>query len=112
MRTVLLLLFVARLAAQDHARFLAAESCALCHTRIPKPGGAWQDPAGWIGPSHLCKNSMMAHAAQDPYWRAKVAFETALAPAEKAAIEDKCLRCHAPTGSSPCPRLPAWAARA
>jgi len=98
---VILLLFSATLAAQDQARFLPAQNCALCHTRIPKPGGSWQDQAGWIGPSHLWKDSMMAHAALDPYWRAKVAFETALAPAEKAAIEDKCLRCHAPTDQYP-----------
>ncbi len=96
-----LLLFVSTLAAQDHARFLPARDCALCHTRIPKPGGAWQDQAGWIGPSHLWQNSMMAHAAQDPYWRAKIAYEAALAPSEKAVIEDKCLRCHAPADQYP-----------
>jgi hypothetical protein len=98
---VLLLLLTTALAAQDHARFLPAQECALCHTRLPKPGGSWQDQAGWVGPSRLWKNSMMAHAAQDPYWRAKVAFETLLAPAEKAAIEDKCLRCHAPADQYP-----------
>ncbi len=98
---VLLLILTTALAAQDHARFLPAQDCTMCHTRIPKPGGSWQDQAGWVGPSHLWKNSMMAHAAQDPYWRAKVAFETGLAPAEKAAIEDKCLRCHAPADQYP-----------
>ena len=98
---VLFLLFSATLGAQDHSRFLPAQNCALCHTRIPKPGGSWQDQEGWVGPSYLWKDSMMAHAAVDPYWRAKVAFETALAPAEKAAIEDKCLRCHAPADQYP-----------
>ncbi len=95
MRPSLLLFIAATLAAQDSARFLPARNCALCHTRLPDAGGSWQDEAGWVGPSHLWKDSMMAHAAQDPYWRAKVAYETALSPAESGAIEDKCLRCHA-----------------
>jgi hypothetical protein len=40
---------------------------------------------------------MMAHASSDPFWKAKVQEEAALTPVAKAAIEDKCLRCHAPT---------------
>jgi hypothetical protein len=40
--------------------------------------------------------SMMAHAARDPYWRAKVRFETAKTPSLRHEIEDTCLRCHAP----------------
>lgn len=101
MRPIIFLLTVISLAAQEPVRFLPAQACALCHTRIPDAGGSWRDEGGWVGPSHLWKNSMMAHAAQDPYWRAKVAFETALAPAESSAIEDKCLRCHAPTDQYP-----------
>ncbi|MGC4051154.1 MAG: multiheme c-type cytochrome [Paludibaculum sp.] len=64
-------------------------------------GGSWQESADWVGPSYLWKDSMMAHAAQDPYWRAKVAYETSLAPAESTEIEDKCLRCHAPADEYP-----------
>lgn len=96
MRPLLFLLAAMSLATQEPARFLPAQACALCHTRIPNAGGSWRDESGWVGPSHLWKNSMMAYAAQDPYWRAKVAFETALAPSESRSIEDKCLRCHAP----------------
>ena len=44
---------------------------------------------------------MMAHSSADPYWRAKVAFEKALAPERRAAIEDTCLRCHAPGDQYP-----------
>ena len=40
---------------------------------------------------------MMAHSSRDPFWKAKVRDEAALTPAAKAVIEDKCLRCHAPT---------------
>ena len=38
----------------------------------------------------------MAHSARDPYWKAKVRFEASNTPAAAEAIEDKCLRCHAP----------------
>lgn len=43
----------------------------------------------------------MAHAAKDPYWKAKVKFEGDHTPAARAVIEDKCLRCHAPAQQYP-----------
>jgi len=73
----------------------------MCHTRIPKPGASWDRDTGFIGPFHLWQNSMMAHAAVDPYWKAKVAFEVARRPEAKAEIEDHCLRCHAPAQQYP-----------
>lgn len=42
--------------------------------------------------------SMMANAAKDPFWRAKVSHEVLLYPQHKAAIETKCTSCHAPLG--------------
>jgi hypothetical protein len=39
---------------------------------------------------------MMSHAAEDPYWKAKVRFEARLTPSAAPKIEDKCLSCHAP----------------
>lgn len=78
--------------------FLPAEQCALCHTRIPLPGQSWtgESNSGWIGPHALWSGSMMAHASTDPYWRAKVRFESEQPSADRSAIEDFCLRCHAP----------------
>lgn len=67
------------------------------HGRTPprarRSGPAPEQP---IGPAALWRGSMMAHSAVDPYWRAKVRFESANTPAAAAVIEDKCLSCHAP----------------
>ncbi len=49
-----------------------------------------------IGPFSLWSRTMMAHAAVDPYWCAKVRFESRTTPSASAEIEDTCLRCHAP----------------
>lgn len=41
---------------------------------------------------------MMANAAKDPLWQAKVSAEVAANPGLAEAIEDKCTTCHAPMG--------------
>ncbi len=46
---------------------------------------------GWQG-------TMMANAAKDPFWRAKVSHEILVNPGLQVAIEDKCTSCHAPLG--------------
>jgi hypothetical protein len=73
--------------------FVPAPTCALCHARMEAPKGA----SGTIGQFPLWSGSMMAHASRDPYWKAKVRHEVAITPAAGAVIEDKCLRCHAPS---------------
>lgn len=43
--------------------------------------------------------TMMANAAKDPFWRAKVSHELLVAPAQfHGAIQAKCTSCHAPNG--------------
>jgi hypothetical protein len=42
--------------------------------------------------------SMMAEAAEDPYFRAKVVTEIEAFPEHEALIESKCLACHMPMG--------------
>ncbi|MEZ5392788.1 MAG: multiheme c-type cytochrome [Bryobacterales bacterium] len=49
-----------------------------------------------VAPYALWSASMMAHSAVDPYWQAKVRYETAETPAAAAVIENACLSCHAP----------------
>ena len=44
------------------------------------------------------RSTMMANAAKDPFWRAKVSHEVLLYPQHQAAIENKCTACHAPLG--------------
>lgn len=98
-------------------RFVSANLCSACHSQLydigrepsPDPAGMARamrmmhhggppppvDPAS-IAPYALWSASMMAHSATDPYWRAKVRYETAANPSAAAAIEDTCLSCHAP----------------
>jgi len=42
--------------------------------------------------------TLMANAAKDPFWRAKVSHEILLNPGHSTAIQTKCTSCHAPMG--------------
>jgi hypothetical protein len=42
--------------------------------------------------------TMMANSSKDPLWRAKVSHEILVNPGLQSVIEDRCTRCHAPTG--------------
>ncbi|MCP5113422.1 MAG: hypothetical protein GY953_21520, partial [bacterium] len=88
-RFVLPFLIAGAAFAQQQSRFDDLEVCSLCHSQLTDSGRV-------IGPSELWPGSMMAHAARDPYWKAKIRFETATTPALTEVIEDTCLRCHAP----------------
>ena len=107
----LLLLGAGPLVAQGNDPFASVAACAQCHSDLQVPAGAadiagvWTPPRlrdqarpgpAQIGPGALWKSTMMAHASVDPYWRAKVRFESAITPAASSVIEDKCLSCHAP----------------
>ena len=41
---------------------------------------------------------MMANAAIDPFWRAKVSQEILINPAHSVALQTKCTSCHSPQG--------------
>lgn len=115
MRTLMVAVLAAAMplgAQVTSGTFVAAEVCSDCHSRLYAPGVApnWEGmrivhhgeraaavDARSVAPYALWSASMMAHAAKDPYWQAKVKEETALTPAAAAEIEDACLSCHAPT---------------
>jgi hypothetical protein len=70
--------------------FSGSQNCAQCHDGINDANGtdvsivkAWQ-------------GTMMANAATDPFWKAKVATEVKEHPEFKQTIEAKCSRCHTP----------------
>ncbi len=70
--------------------FSGSQNCAQCHDGIKDSSGtdvsivkAWQ-------------GTMMANAATDPLWKAKVATEVKEHPEFKQTIEAKCSRCHTP----------------
>ena len=102
--------------AQDSSLFVSSTICSDCHSRLYPPGVSpnWSemgivhhggmpgviDPKS-VAPFALWSASMMAHSAQDPYWRAKVRAETAGTPAAADLIENACLGCHAPMQQYP-----------
>ncbi len=45
------------------------------------------------------RSSIMANAARDPFWRAKVSHEMLANPAHSLELQDKCTTCHAPAGN-------------
>lgn len=87
------------LLAQTPGAFEPVVACARCHASIAAPAGSGM--TGSIAPLPLWYGSMMAHAARDPYWKAKVRAEAAATPAAAAVIENKCLSCHAPQQQYP-----------
>ena len=70
--------------------FTGSGNCANCHTDLSDSAG--NDVS--IG-SHW-RSTMMANAAKDPIWQAKVASEVSRTPGMKEVIEDKCATCHMP----------------
>ena len=77
------------------AHFSGSQNCADCHNRygsaslLDENGKDLSIEEAWSG-------SMMANAARDPLWRAKVATELKRNPHLSDVINDKCSRCHAP----------------
>ncbi len=80
----------------QHGRFLTSKRCALCHSNAGR-SNAMRDAAGGAqAPFDLWQASSMANAFRDPFFRATLAAEMQHMPDKAAAIEDKCLSCHAP----------------
>jgi hypothetical protein len=71
--------------------FSGSGVCASCHSGLtdeatPTPNDVSND-AHW-------RSTMMANAAKDPLWQAKISSEVDRASHLKQAIEEKCSRCH------------------
>lgn len=96
MRAGLLAVFCAAVLSGQGPSFPGADSCRRCHSQLPAPPGAENAFSPYPSPHTLWSGTMMAHASRDPYWRARVRWEAAQMPEAAAAIEDHCLRCHAP----------------
>jgi hypothetical protein len=78
------------LSAFTTADFSGSGTCTLCHERLSDEAGAD------VSLTTAWRSTMMAHAAKDPVWQAKVSSEVARLPALKAVIEEKCVTCHMP----------------
>ncbi len=78
------------LSAFETADFSGPGTCALCHEGLTDQAGADVSlTTDW-------RSTMMANAAKDPVWQAKVSSEVARFPELQAVIEKKCITCHMP----------------
>ncbi len=73
--------------------FAGSGACATCHNSMVN---SLNEP---IGIADDWRSTMMANAAKDPLWQAKVSHETLVNPAHKDALETVCTKCHAPVGN-------------
>ncbi|HBY59613.1 MAG TPA: hypothetical protein DEH78_07300, partial [Solibacterales bacterium] len=90
-------LFGVPYASAQPVRFPSSNNCAMCHGRLSPPeNAAWKEGPS-IAPYALWRDSMMAKAATDPYFLARVRYESQRAG---TAVDAKCLGCHAPAGST------------
>ncbi len=72
------------------AHFAGSSRCAACHDLLEDRAGNYMSISGhW-------RSTMMANAARDPLWLAKVSSEVARNPALREVIEEKCVTCHMP----------------
>ena len=80
-------------------RFATAIVCETCHSNADDSGAMRDHQGRGISPHDLWRSSMMANAARDPFFRAVLAAETVAAGDGSAAVEARCLHCHAPMAS-------------
>lgn len=73
--------------------FAGSGECLMCHNSIVDGQGNDISIVNWW------KSTMMANSTKDPFWRAKVSYETIKNPALQEEIESTCTRCHAAMGS-------------
>ena len=70
--------------------FVGADRCAVCHDLLTDADG------NDVSIVNHWRSTMMANAAKDPFWQAKVSSEVARHPAFQQVIESKCAICHMP----------------
>jgi hypothetical protein len=71
-------------------RFTGSGDCAECHSFLTDQAG------NDVSIDTHWRSTMMANAATDPLWQAKVSSEVARNPQLEAVIEEKCANCHMP----------------
>ncbi len=96
---ILNLTLAQELPTQTSTLFSGSGNCAVCHQPgIPNSAALTAPDGSDISPVTLWRSVMMANAARDPFWQAKVTAEVAAHPQLQQIIEDKCATCHAPLG--------------
>ncbi len=70
--------------------FVGSAKCSFCHSNLTDKSG--ED----MSITNHWRSTMMANAAKDPLWLAKVKSEVARNPHLAQVIEEKCVSCHMP----------------
>ncbi len=79
--------------------FSGSGQCVLCHLPgAPNTSALLDEHGNDISMVTYWRATMMANAAKDPLWQAKVKAEVNTHPELQGIIEDKCTTCHAPMG--------------
>lgn len=79
--------------------FLGSSACQGCHGKDVLQGIANTDAQGNdVNLYDDWQATMMALAAKDPLWRAKLSHEIHTNPSHQSNLENKCTSCHAPMG--------------
>lgn len=74
----------------DSEHFTGSGNCNECHTQLKDADG------NDVSMDSDWRSTMMANAARDPLWQAKLASEVQRNPGLKSVIEEKCSHCHTP----------------
>ena len=75
------------------ADFAGSGNCSLCHDYL------YDESRNDVSIAKHWRSAMMANAARDPYYLAKVSAEVEHNPQLKAVLEATCARCHMPMAS-------------
>jgi len=78
--------------------FPTAKLCSGCHGKDPNGNAMVTGDGTDVNIYDDWRSTMMANAARDPFWRAKVTHEMLVNPAHSLELQDKCTSCHAPAG--------------
>ena len=78
--------------------FASSEECIQCHGHDTAGVASVDAEGNDVNVVDHWQSTMMANAAKDPFWRAKVSHEVLLFPELKTEIESSCTDCHAPLG--------------
>jgi hypothetical protein len=79
--------------------FKPSGNCEGCHGHDPSGYAMTTQDGVDVNVVDAWRSTIMANAARDPFWRAKVSHETLVDPGHQAELEDKCTKCHAPMGN-------------
>jgi hypothetical protein len=78
--------------------FLHSENCRTCHGHDSANYANIDYSGNDVNLFDDWEATMMANAAKDPLWRAKVSHEILVNPSHSNELQNKCTSCHAPQG--------------